>query len=151
MANKYLDLAGLEHLWDKIEAEVSTAADAIALSAAADATTKANNALNSAKTDTDNKLKSYLPLSGTATAATKLSNTTAIGSATQPVYFSADGVPVATTCTLGASVPSGAVFTDEKVKLTAVAPASNTYYYPVMHTAIQSAAVPSDHHFSSDS
>lgn len=139
MANKYLDLAGLEHLWDKIEDEVSTAADnakteAIA-SAAADATTKANNALSSAKTDTDNKLKSYLPLSGTATAAAKLSNTTAIGSATQPVYFSADGVPIATTYTLGASVPSGAVFTDEKVKLTAVAPTSNTYYYPVMHSA----------------
>ena len=34
-----------------------------------------------------------------------------IGSATQPVYFS-NGVPVATTYTLGKSVPSNAVFTD---------------------------------------
>ena len=122
MANKYLDLAGLEHLWDKIEDEVSTAAD-------------------NAKADMDNKLKSYLPLSGTATAATKLSNTTAIGSATQPVYFSADGVPVATTYTLGASVPSGAVFTDEKVSITATAPSTATTYYPVWHTGTSGSSV----------
>lgn len=44
--------------------------------------------------------------------AAKLSNTSAIGGATQPVYFSSAGVPVATTYTLGASVPSGAKFTD---------------------------------------
>lgn len=42
-------------------------------------------------------------------SATKL--TTSAGSATQPVYFS-DGKPVKTTYTLGASVPSGAKFTD---------------------------------------
>lgn len=46
---------------------------------------------------------------GSATSADKL-NTNA-GSATQPVYF-ADGVPVKTTHTLGASVPSDAKFTD---------------------------------------
>ena len=46
---------------------------------------------------------------GAATSANKL-NTNA-GSATQPVYFS-NGVPVATTYTLGKSVPSNAVFTD---------------------------------------
>ena len=46
---------------------------------------------------------------GAATSANKL-NTNA-GSATQPVYF-ANGVPVATTYTLGKSVPSNAVFTD---------------------------------------
>lgn len=46
---------------------------------------------------------------GAATSANKL-NTNA-GSATQPVYF-ANGVPVATTYTLGASVPAGAKFTD---------------------------------------
>ncbi len=46
---------------------------------------------------------------GAATSADKL-NTNA-GSATQPVYFS-NGVPVATTYTLGKSVPSNAVFTD---------------------------------------
>lgn len=49
---------------------------------------------------------------GVATSAAKLSNTTAIGSATQPVYFNANGVPVACTYTLGKSVPSNAVFTD---------------------------------------
>ena len=45
-------------------------------------------------------------------SATKLSNTAAIGSATQPVYFSKDGVPVAITYSLGKSVPSDAKFTD---------------------------------------
>lgn len=44
--------------------------------------------------------------------ALRLNNTSAIGSATQPVYFSASGVPVATTYTLAKSVPSDAVFTD---------------------------------------
>ena len=48
-------------------------------------------------------------VSGNAGSADKL-NTNA-GSATQPVYFS-NGVPVKTTYTLGASVPSGAKFTD---------------------------------------
>lgn len=46
---------------------------------------------------------------GAATSANKL-NTNA-GSATQPVYFS-NGIPVATTHTLGKSVPNNAVFTD---------------------------------------
>lgn len=46
---------------------------------------------------------------GAATSANKL-NTNA-GDATHPVYF-ANGVPVATSYTLGASVPSGAKFTD---------------------------------------
>lgn len=46
-------------------------------------------------------------LSGTATTATKLSNTSAIGSATQPVYFNASGVPVAGTYTLGAACAKG--------------------------------------------
>ena len=41
---------------------------------------------------------------GSATSASKLSNTTAIGSATQPVYFSAEGVPVACTTYANASV-----------------------------------------------
>ena len=51
----------------------------------------------------------------TASAAKKLSNTKAIGSATTPVYFDSSGVPVACTYTLGKSVPSSAVFTDTKV------------------------------------
>lgn len=48
----------------------------------------------------------------TAEAAKKLSNTSEIGSATNPVYFNASGVPVKTTYTLGASVPADAKFTD---------------------------------------
>ena len=46
---------------------------------------------------------------GSATSAVKLDSSA--GSATQPVYF-ANGVPVATTYTLGKSVPSDAKFTD---------------------------------------
>jgi hypothetical protein len=46
---------------------------------------------------------------GSSDSATKLSSSA--GSATQPVYFS-DGKPVATTYTLGKSVPASAVFTD---------------------------------------
>lgn len=46
---------------------------------------------------------------GAATSANKI-NTDA-GSATQPVYFK-DGIPKATTYTLGKSVPASAVFTD---------------------------------------
>lgn len=46
---------------------------------------------------------------GSATSAVKLDSSA--GSATQPVYFSS-GKPVATTYTLAASVPAGAVFTD---------------------------------------
>lgn len=55
---------------------------------------------------------------GSATSAVKLDTATA-GSATQPVYFS-NGKPVATTYTLGKSVPSNAVFTDTNTKVTSV-------------------------------
>lgn len=58
------------------------------------------------KTDASNI---YLGKTAAAASANKL-NTNA-GSATQPVYFN-NGIPVATTYTLGASVPSGAKFTD---------------------------------------
>ena len=47
--------------------------------------------------------------SGNAATATAL--TTNAGSLTQPIYFSG-GKPVATTHSLGTSVPTGAVFTD---------------------------------------
>lgn len=50
-----------------------------------------------------------------ATTASKLSNTSAIGSTTNPVYFSTDGVPVACAYSLNKTVPSSAVFTDTKV------------------------------------
>lgn len=49
-------------------------------------------------------------ISGNASTASKLSTGTT-GSSTQPVYFS-NGKPVATTYTLGKSVPSNAAFTD---------------------------------------
>ena len=44
--------------------------------------------------------------------------TNAVGSATQPVYVNASGVATATTYTLGASVPAGAVFTDSVTTVT---------------------------------
>ena len=82
----------------------------------------------------------------TATRATKLA-ATAKGSATQPVYINSDGVPTATTYTLGKSVPSTAVFTDttysaattsasglmsatDKAKLNGIAEGANNYTLP---------------------
>lgn len=62
----------------------------------------------------------YLGKTAAATSANKL-NTNA-GSATQPVYFN-NGIPVATTYTLGTSVPSGAKFTD------------TVYTHPLTHPA----------------
>ena len=60
------------------------------------------------------KISSVLGLTASnynGNSATATALTTSAGSATQPVYFS-DGKPVATTYTLGKSVPSNAVFTD---------------------------------------
>lgn len=83
-------------------------------STAYDAAGAADSALASAKTYADGKVSAikYAGSSsagGAATSANKI-NTDA-GSTTQPVYFS-NGIPVKTTYTLGASVPSGAKFTD---------------------------------------
>lgn len=67
-----------------------------------------------------NKLSSYVPtsrkingkaLSSDITLTTSDIGLATTGSAIQPVYFS-DGKPVATTYTLGKSVPSDAKFTD---------------------------------------
>ena len=69
------------------------------------------------KTDAAN---TYLGKTAAAASANKL-NTNA-GSATQPIYF-ANGVPVATTYTLGKSVPSDAKFTD------------TVYNHPTTHPA----------------
>lgn len=67
---------------------------------------------------------------GTVVNADKL--TTNAGSATQPVYF-ADGVPKATTYTLGKSVPSDAKFTDTDTKVTSV----DNHYTPSANTNSQ--------------
>ena len=71
-------------------------------------------------------------VTGTASTASKLSNTEAIGSTTQPVYFTSSGVPAACTYSLNKTVPSDAVFTDTKCTsatintATASDPTSNT-------------------------
>ena len=71
-------------------------------------------------------------LTGNADTATKL--TSSAGSATQPVYFS-DGKPVATTYTLGKSVPADAKFTDTDTwrgvqnNLTSTATHTHSQYY----------------------
>ena len=51
---------------------------------------------------------------GPATSAEKLSNTEQIGTNKKPVYFSADGVPVAIDHTINSDVPENAKFTDTK-------------------------------------
>lgn len=86
----------------------------------------------------------------TAAAAAKL--TTSAGSATQPVFFS-NGVPVATTYSLGKSVPANALFTDttysvatttanglmasaDKTKLNGIAAGANNYTLPTATASV---------------
>ena len=70
--------------------------------------------LDNSKSDTNHthNYASSDSAGGSATSAKKLDNTTAIGSATQPVYFNANGVPIPTSYTVEKSVPSDAKFTD---------------------------------------
>lgn len=56
-----------------------------------------------------------------APSANKLNVSSAVGGTSQPVYFKADGTPEAISFTIEKSVPSSAVFTDEKVKSTLLA------------------------------
>jgi hypothetical protein len=66
----------------------------------------------------------------TATTAGALDvNDTAVGSSTQPVYFTSSGVPTAITNTIQSDVPKNAVFTDENVKQT---PTSTNSTYEVL-------------------
>lgn len=75
--------------------------------------TKANIGLGNVDNTADSdKEVAYADNAGTATTATKLGSTT-VGSATNPIYLKS-GTATACTYTLGASVPSGAVFTDTK-------------------------------------
>ena len=55
---------------------------------------------------------------GAATSAEKLTNTSKIGDTNKPVYFDANGVPVAISYTIDKSVPSNAVFTDNNTTYT---------------------------------
>lgn len=67
---------------------------------------------------------------GNASSASKLTNTSAIGSSTQPVYFSASGVPTPTTYTLGTSVPANTKhMVYYEVDLSRY---SNTLFYPLI-------------------
>lgn len=75
---------------------------------------------------------------GDANAAKKL--TTNAGSATQPVYFE-NGVPIATTYTLGKSVPSNAKFTDTNTKVTSV---ENHYTPSANANSVIPVAAPAD-------
>lgn len=63
------------------------------------------------KTEIDTKLNGYLPINGTAAAATKLTSTN-IGSSTNPVYFNANGQPTACAYTLAQSVTASSKLTD---------------------------------------
>lgn len=56
-----------------------------------------------------------------APSADKLNVSSAVGGTSQPVYFKADGTPETISFTIEKSVPSSAVFTDEKVKSTLLA------------------------------
>ena len=62
---------------------------------------------------------------GSATSAVALTSKS-IGNSTKPVYFDANGKPVAISYTIGASVPSGAVFTDSHYTAVPVLGASDS-------------------------
>ena len=85
---KYLDKTGLQHVLSGMKTKLAGKSDI----------------------DHTHKYAGSSAAGGSALSAEKL-DTAAAGSATQPVYF-ADGKPVATTHTLGKSVPADAVFTD---------------------------------------
>ena len=85
---KYLNSDGLAHFLEKLKPLIDAKADA----------------------NHTHRYAGSGSAGGSANSAVKLDTTTA-GSATQPVYFTG-GKPVATTYTLGKSVPSNAVFTD---------------------------------------
>ena len=66
---------------------------------------------------------------GPATSAEKLSNTEQIGTNKKPVYFSADGIPVAIDHTINSDVPENAKFTDTKYSAgTGIRVADDTMY-----------------------
>ena len=66
---------------------------------------------------------------GSATSAEKLSNTEQIGTNKKPVYFSADGIPVAIDHTINSDVPENAKFTDTKYSAgTGIRVADDTMY-----------------------
>ena len=70
----------------------------------------------------------YLPATGTAVSAAKLSNTSAIGSSTKPVYFNASGVPVACGSSLGVDITgSSASCTGNAATATTATNATNIY------------------------
>ena len=64
--------------------------------------------------------------SGTATTASKLSNTSKVGDTNKPVYFTANGVPSAISYTIDKSVPSTAVFTDTATAADGILDGSNS-------------------------
>ncbi len=99
-------------LIDTTDTRLSDARPASDVSAWAKASTKPSYTYSEVGAAASSHTHNYAGSSsagGAATSADKL-NTNA-GSVTQPVYF-ANGVPVATTYSLGKSVPSNAVFTD---------------------------------------
>lgn len=85
---KYLDKTGLQYTLEGLKTKLNGKSD----------------------TNHTHKYAGSSTAGGSATSAVRL-DTSAAGSATQPVYFM-DGKPVATTYTLGKSVPADAVFTD---------------------------------------
>lgn len=77
----------------------------------------------------DGNYAGSLTKGGSATSAEKLSNTEQIGTNKKPVYFSADGVPVAIDHTINSDVPENAKFTDTKYSAgTGIRVADDTIY-----------------------
>lgn len=76
---------------------------------------------------------------GSATSAEKFSNTEQIGTNKKPVYFSADGVPVAIDHTINSDVPENAKFTDTKYSAgTGIRITDDTIYNMGVHSVSES-------------
>ncbi len=77
----------------------------------------------------DTKYAGSSSAGGAATSAAKLTNTAKIGTLTNPVYFTANGVPDACTYSLNSTVPENAVFTDTQVTQSL---SSTNAHYPIL-------------------
>lgn len=106
--NLYTEYIYVDSKWETLGTQKMNMSDYLTKTDASTTYLTKTDASTTYLTKTD-AATTYLGKTAAAASANKL-NANA-GSATQPIYFS-NGIPVATTFTLEASVPSGAKFTD---------------------------------------
>ena len=112
--NTYAD-GGHRHPTDTTRASVVDLQNEISAREVADTTLQNNitaetNARTSADTNLQNQIDDIVDGTTVVGQAKRLSNTTAVGSSSKPIYFSANGVPVACGDELDVSVTGGASY-----------------------------------------